>query len=244
MSSVSHASTGASAPADRARSRGLCLFDLDCTLLPLDSDHAFGSFMVDVGWADPVVFRERNDAFFADYQVGKLDLDAYVAFATSVWRDRPLDEIDAMRERFMAEVLRPAISDRARALVAEHQARGDLVAIVTATNEFVTTPIAQAFGVEHLLAVQLERDASGRCTGRVCGTPTFREGKVDRVQEWLDTLGHGLSDFERINVYSDSTNDLPLLELGTEPVATNPSAELERIAQARGWRVLRLFDGA
>lgn len=223
-------------------SRRLCLFDLDGTLIPIDSDHAFGEFMVEIGWADGQAFRDRNDAFYADYQAGTLNLAAYVDFATSVWRSRPLGDAEAERERFMCEVMQPQLRASAQALVREHQARGDLVAIVTATNEFVTAPIAAAFGVEHLLAVQLEREADGAWSGRIRGTPTFREGKVGRVSDWLAGLGLALGDFSDVVVYSDSINDLPLLELATEPVATNPSPPLEAIARERGWRVLRLFD--
>lgn len=222
--------------------RRLCLFDLDGTLIPIDSDHAFGEFMVDIGWADGAAFRARNDAFFADYQAGTLDLPAYVDFATSVWRGKPLWEAEAERERFMCEVMQPQLRASAQALVREHQARGDLVAIVTATNEFVTAPIAAAFGVEHLLAVRLVREADGQWTGRLLGTPTFREGKVARVHDWLAAHGLRLEDFADIVVYSDSVNDLPLLELATDPVATNPSPSLEAIARERGWRILRLFD--
>ncbi|HMW23025.1 MAG TPA: HAD family hydrolase [Burkholderiaceae bacterium] len=222
--------------------RRLCLFDLDGTLIPIDSDHAFGEFMVEIGWADGQVFRDRNDAFYADYQAGTLDLAAYVDFATAVWRGKPLWEAEAERERFMCEVMQPQLHASAQALVREHRARGDLVAIVTATNEFVTAPIAAAFGVEHLLAVQLEREADGAWSGRIRGTPTFREGKVGRVSDWLAGLGLALGDFSDVVVYSDSINDLPLLELATEPVATNPSPPLEAIARERGWRVLRLFD--
>ena len=224
-----------------APSRHLCLFDLDHTLIPIDSDHAFGSFMVEIGWADAVEFRRRNDAFYADYQAGTLDLDAYIDFATSVWRQRPLAEALAARERFLAEVLRPRVTPQALELVRHHQRRGDLVAIVTATNEFVTTPIAAEFGVEHLLAVQLEREADGRWLGRVRGTPTFREGKVERVHDWLAGQGASLADFSGVSVYSDSPNDLPLLEIATDPVATNPSPALEATATQRGWRILRLF---
>ncbi|MCK6423823.1 MAG: HAD-IB family hydrolase [Burkholderiaceae bacterium] len=220
----------------------LCLFDLDGTLIPIDSDHAFGSFMVDIGWADAQTFRARNDDFYADYLAGTLDLPAYVEFATSVWRSRPVTEAEAERERFMCEVMQPQMRASAQALVREHQAAGDLVAIVTATNEFVTAPIAAAFGVEHLLAVQLEREATGAWSGRIRGTPTFREGKVQRVDDWLATLGRRRADFAEIVVYSDSINDLPLLELATQPVATNPSPPLEAIALERGWRILRLFD--
>jgi HAD superfamily hydrolase (TIGR01490 family) len=224
-----------------ASARHLCLFDLDGTLLPIDSDHAFGEFLVATGWADGDTFRARNDAFYADYQAGTLDLAAYVDFATSAWRVRPLAEAEALRQRYVDEVIRPQMQPQALDLVRHHQARGDLVAIVTATNEFVTTPIAAAFGVEHLLAVQLDRTAEGAWRGTIRGTPTFREGKVDRVHAWLADLGHALGDFASVTVYSDSPNDLPLLELATDPVATNPSAALEVTATERGWRILRLF---
>jgi HAD superfamily hydrolase (TIGR01490 family) len=220
----------------------LCLFDLDGTLLPIDSDHAFGEFLVSIGWADAEFFRERNDGFFRDYEAGTLDVDAYVDFATSAWRHRAPDEIAAVQQRYLAEVVHAQVRPEAQALVRSHQARGDLVAIVTATNEFVTAPIAQAFGVDNLLAVRLERDGEGRCTGRITGTPTFKEGKVSRVHDWLAGLGRRLGDFERISVYSDSTNDLPLLALGNDVVATNPSPALAAIAAERGWRILHLFQ--
>ncbi|MDT8998243.1 HAD family hydrolase [Paucibacter sp. APW11] len=219
----------------------LALFDLDGTLIPNDSDHAFGGFMVDIGWADGEQWRARNDDFYRQYQEGRLDLDEYVDFATSVWRSRPLPEALAMRERFMQEVMAPLMGDNARALLRQHQDAGDLVAIVTATNEFVTEPIAKAFGVEHLLAVQLQRDASGRYLGTVRGVPSFQAGKVLRVNDWLSGLGHRMADFERVSFYSDSMNDLPLLELVSHPVATNPTPALEAVAQARGWPILKLF---
>ena len=219
----------------------LALFDLDGTLIPSDSDHAFGSFMIDIGWADDGVWRQRNDEFFAHYQAGQLDLNEYVAFATSVWRDRPLPEALAARDRFMREVMQPMMRDNARALLREHQDAGDLVAIVTATNEFVTEPIAAAFGVEHLLAVQLERDRLGHYTGAVHGVPSFQEGKIVRVKSWLQGLGHRLEDFERVTFYSDSMNDMPLLELVSHPVATNPTPQLESVAHTRGWPILKLF---
>jgi HAD superfamily hydrolase (TIGR01490 family) len=219
----------------------LTLFDLDGTLIETDSDHAFGEFLVDVGWADAERFKARNDAFFEDYKAGTLDVAAYLDFATSAWRDRPHEDALAMRARFVREVMQPALHAEAQALVRRHQHAGDRVAIVTATNEFVTRPIADLFGVEALLAVALERDAHGRVTGRAHGVPTFREGKVTRVEQWLAEAGHRVGDFERITVYSDSANDLPLLEWCTDPVATNPSAELEAVAQRRGWPILRLF---
>ena len=220
----------------------LALFDLDGTLLPTDSDHAFGEFMVAIGWADGAQWRARNDDFYADYQAGRLDLDAYVDFATSAWRARPAAEALAARERYMHEVIMPQLHPSAHDLVRRHRDAGELVAIVTATNEFVTAPIATAFGVEHLIAVQLERDGDGRVTGRVRGVPSFREGKVRRVDDWLAELGHRWADFERVSFYSDSTNDLPLLERASDPVATNPTPALAAIARERGWRTLNLFE--
>lgn len=219
----------------------LTLFDLDGTLIPVDSDHAFGGFMVDVGWVDGAVWGRRNDEFFAQYNAGTLDLPAYVEFATSAFRNRPLAEAQAMRERFMTEIMKPALRPEAIALVEQHRAAGDLIALVTATNEFVTAPIAAAFGIEHLIAVQLERDAQGRYSGAIHGVPSFREGKIARVEAWLQGLGAQWRDFERVTFYSDSTNDLPLLERVSHPVATNPSPSLAQIATERGWPQLQLF---
>ena len=219
----------------------LTLFDLDSTLIQADSDHAFGEFMVAVGWVDAEIFKRRNDAFYEDYQAARLDIDAYIDFATAPWRDRPEDEALAMRARFMDEVMRPQIGERALALVRRHQTAGDLVAIVTATNEFITRPIADAFGVAALIALELERDDNGRVSGAVRGVPSFREGKVLRVEQWLARQGWRHADFSRISFYSDSTNDLPLLEWATHPVATNPSPALAEIAGNRGWPVLNLF---
>jgi HAD superfamily hydrolase (TIGR01490 family) len=219
----------------------LALFDLDGTLISGDSDHAFGEFMVDQGWVDAGLHRHRNDAFYRQYQAGTLDIDEYIAFTTGAWRQRPLAEQAAASARFISEVMQPQLLPPAFELLARHRAAGDLIAIVTATNEFITRPIADAFGVEHLLAVQLERDADGAATGRILGVPSFREGKIARVHQWLARLGHRLADFEASVFYSDSTNDLPLLELVSEPVATNPSPALEAIALERGWRILRLF---
>jgi len=219
----------------------LTLFDLDGTLIPMDSDHAFGGFMVEVGWADGAAWGARNDEFFAQYNAGTLDLAAYIDFATSAWRGRPLAEALAMRERFMAEVMQPALRPEARALVERHRAAGDLIALVTATNEFVTRPFADAFGIEHLLAVELERDAEQRYTGAIRGIPSFREGKIVRVERWLQGLGAQWGQFERVTFYSDSTNDLPLLERVSHPVATNPSPSLASVATARGWPQLHLF---
>jgi HAD superfamily hydrolase (TIGR01490 family) len=220
----------------------LCLFDLDHTLLPIDSDHAWGEFVIELGWAEAEAQRAANDRFFAQYQDGSLDIAAYVEFATRSWRDRPLADQQAAQQRFLRECIEPALRPAAVDLVRRHQREDDLVAIVTATNEFVTRPIAQAFGVEALIAVELERDPTGRATGAIRGTPSFREGKVERVAQWLAGHGRRVQDFERISVYSDSMNDLPLLELATHPVAANPSAALAALARERGWPILRLFE--
>jgi HAD superfamily hydrolase (TIGR01490 family) len=220
----------------------LTLFDLDGTLIATDSDHAFGEHLVDIGWADALTYRARNDAFYADYLAGRLDQAAYIDFATAPWRARPEPEALAMREGFLARCIRPAVSHRALELVQEHRAAGDLLAIVTATNEFITRPIADLFSVEHLIALELERDAAGRVNGRMKGVPSFREGKVTRVEQWLRSLGRASADFDRITFYSDSTNDLPLLEWCTHPVATNPGPALAAVALERGWPILRLFQ--
>lgn len=220
----------------------LCLFDLDHTLLPIDSDHAWGEFMISLGWVDAAAFRAGNDAFYAQYQKGTLDIHAYVAFSTAPMRHRSADVLEAARGQYMREVIEPNVLPAATGLVASHRARGDRLALVSATNDFVTTPIAAAFGIETLIATRLERDAAGSLTGRIEGTPALREGKVRRVGQWLAEMGTDWDDFGRISVYGDSVNDLPLLERATDPVAANPSPELEAVAVARGWRIERLFE--
>ena len=159
----------------------LALFDLDHTLLPIDSDYSWGVFTTDIGWTDPAVFRQRNDEFFAHYQAGTLDIHDYVRFATEAVRRKGPEQAAQAHRRFMQDVVLPVVRPQALALVRAHQQAGDGVAIVTATNEFVTRPIAAAFGVEELIAVELERDANGWITGEIRGIPSFREGKVARV---------------------------------------------------------------
>ncbi|MFN4265449.1 MAG: HAD family hydrolase [Aquabacterium sp.] len=219
----------------------LCLFDLDHTLLPLDSDHEFGEFIIRQGLTDGDEYRRINDGFYQQYCDGTLVLADYIRFTTSVWRMMSPAEQDALQQAFMDQVVYPAMKPQAIELVEQHRAQGDLIAIVTATNEFVTRPIADAFNVAELLAVRLVRDATGRVTGDIDGVPSFREGKITRVEQWLADQGHQLSDFDRVSFYSDSPNDLPLLERVNDPVATNPSPALEEVARERGWRVLRLF---
>jgi len=220
----------------------LTLFDLDGTLLPTDSDHAFGDFVIGLGWADGDAYGRRNDEFFVQYQEGRLDIAAYIDFCTAPWRNRSLAEQAMASARFVDEVARPALRATALDLVRQHREAGDLLAIVTATNEFVTRPIADLFGVPELIATELERDAAGRVTGAIRGVPSFRDGKIVRVQQWLAAQGRTLADFERCTFYSDSTNDLPLLEHVSHPVATNPGPALRVIAQQRGWPILNLFQ--
>ena len=219
----------------------LTLFDLDGTLLPKDSDHAFGDFLVAQGWVDREAYRHRNDAFYADYAAGRLDIDAYVDFATAAWRGRADAELAAITAGFLAQVVQPMLHPAALQLVRQHQQAGDLVVLVTATIDFITRPISGLFQIEHLIATELARDAAGRVLGTIHGVPAFREGKITRVLQWLAARQQSLADFERSTFYSDSTNDLPLLERVSHPVATNPGPALLRIAQTRHWPVLNLF---
>ena len=224
-------------PATRPR---LALFDLDHTLLPLDSDSEWGEFTIRIGWNDPVEFARRNAEFYAHYQAGTLDVHDYVRFAIDAVRQRGPEAAAQAHAQFMREVIAPALRPGAPQLVRQHQQAGDTVLIVTATNEFVTRPIAQALGVSELLAMQLARDASGWYTGEIDGTPTMREGKVRRMEQWLAARQLSWGDVES-TFYSDSMNDVPLLEKVDHPVATNPDARLRALAQERGWRILDLF---
>ena len=218
----------------------LALFDLDHTLLPLDSDHGWGEFTMQIGWCDRAEFGRRNDAFFEDYLAGRLDIHDYVRFATEAVVQRGPEAAAAAHARFMDEVIRPAIRPEAVELVRRHQQAGDVVVITSATNEFVTRPIAQAFGVDELIATELARGPDGWLTGEVAGQPNMREGKVARLAAWLAARGWDWSDVEA-TFYSDSMNDLPLLEKVQHPVATNPDERLRALAQERGWPVLDLF---
>jgi HAD superfamily hydrolase (TIGR01490 family) len=218
----------------------LALFDLDHTLIPFDSDYEWGEFTIALGWCDGHEFKRRNAEFFAHYRAGTLDIHDYVRFATQAMREQGATNSIAAHDRFMREIVQKGIQPAALALVRRHQAAGDDTVIVTATNEFVTRPIAAAFGVKELIAVELERDAGGQLTGDIRGTPSFREGKVTRVQQWL---AERRLDWDQVETtfYTDSLNDLALLEKVTHPVATNPDERLRAIAAERGWRILELF---
>lgn len=219
----------------------LALFDLDNTLIPLDSDYEWGQFLCRLGAVDAVAFTRRNDEFYAQYVAGTLNPVEYLEFAFSTLKRFPRAQLNAWHAQFMDEVIRPAIRKEARALVEEHRAAGDLLAIITATNRFVTAPIAQAFGIDHLIAAEPELTADGNVTGRLLGTPPFGAGKVTNTHAWLASLGKKIDDFDRSTFYSDSQNDIPLLSAVTHPVATNPNATLAQHAQAHGWPILQLF---
>jgi HAD superfamily hydrolase (TIGR01490 family) len=222
--------------------KNLALFDLDHTLLPIDSDYEWGQFLVRTGAVDPLAFKRANDDFFARYQAGTLDPVEYLEFALGTLARFPRPQLDAMHRRFMLEVIEPAILPQARALLQKHRDSGDLVAIITATNRFVTAPIARALGVEHLIAAEPEQDAAGNLTGKLLGSPTSGPGKVTHTHAWLERIGKPLAAFERSHFYSDSHNDIPLLSAVTHPVATNPNAALTDHATRLGWPLLHLFN--
>jgi HAD superfamily hydrolase (TIGR01490 family) len=220
----------------------LALFDLDHTLLPIDSDYEWGQFLVRTGAVDPVEFKRRNDEFFDQYKAGTLDPVEYLGFALGTLARFPRTDLDAMHARFMREVINPAILPPARALLRKHADAGDLVAIITATNRFVTAPIAKALGVEHLIAAEPQEDGAGNITGKLVGAPTSGAGKVTHTHAWLEKMGRPLASFERSHFYSDSHNDIPLLSVVTHPVATNPNAALATHATKLGWPLLHLFN--
>lgn len=214
----------------------LAIFDLDNTLLAGDSDHAWGEFLIEHGVADGASYRAANDRFYAQYQDGTLDIFEFLAFALAPLARTDRGTLDALHAQFMDERIRPMVAPGTPALLARHRARGDTLVIITATNRFVTTPVARLLGVEHLIATEPE-ERHGRFTGRVSGTPCYREGKVTRLREWMHAHSANLHDSW---CYSDSHNDLPLLELVEHPVAVDPDATLRREARARGWSIISL----
>lgn len=223
----------------------LALFDLDHTLLPTDSDKEWGRFLIRQGAVDRDSYAQANEAFYQDYRAGRLDMPAYLRFCLAPLAKYPRDQLDAWHQGYMKEVIEPAIRPEALELLETHRKAGDLIAIVTATNEFVTRPIAKALGVDHLIGTQpatVGDDPNARYTGEYVGTPSFREGKIVRTEQWLTSLGKTWSDFSHIFFYSDSANDVPLMEKATHPVATNPDETLREIALARRWPILELFQ--
>lgn len=220
----------------------LALFDLDHTILPLDSDYEWGQFLVRIGAVDAAAFARRNADFYAQYEAGTLDPVEYLEFALGTLAQFPRKQLDGWHSQFMEEVIAPAIRPAALDLIKRHQDADDLVAIVTATNKFVTSPIAQAFGIAHLIAAEPEVTEDGEITGRLRGIPTSGPGKVIHTKEWLAAMDKALDSFACSYFYSDSQSDIPLLSVVTNPVATNPNALLKAHAQAHGWPILTLFD--
>jgi len=217
----------------------LALFDLDNTLLAGDSDYEWGQFLIDRGVLDRETYEAQNRAYYDQYVAGTLDIHEYLGFALRPLAEHPPADLARWHADFMRSRIEPMITAPARKLVRSHLEAGDLCAIVTATNSFVTAPIAKAFGVTHLVATEPEMEG-GRFTGRVRGTPCFREGKVQRLDEWLGSLRKRLADFRESVFYSDSHNDLPLLERVTRPVAVDADAALAAQARRRGWATMSL----
>jgi HAD superfamily hydrolase (TIGR01490 family) len=217
----------------------LALFDLDNTLLTGDSDYEWGQFLVDRGVLERATYEAQNLAYYEQYAAGTLDIHEYLGFALRPLAAHQPADLARWHGEFMRARILPMIGTAARALVRRHLEAGDLCAIVTATNSFVTAPIAREFGVAHLIATEPEA-RGGRFTGRVAGTPCFREGKVRRLEEWLAGRGQRWGDFAQSSCYSDSHNDLPLLERVSRPVAVDPDAQLAAAAKSRGWEVISL----
>ncbi|HSP57319.1 MAG TPA: HAD family hydrolase [Halomonas sp.] len=216
----------------------LAIFDLDNTLLSIDSDHAWGEFLLEQGAVDPVAYREANDRFLADYTAGTLDIHAFLEVALKPLTQHSPEQLAAWHQQFMASKIEPHVLPKGEDLVARHRTSGDTLLIITATNRFITGPIARRLGIDELIAVEPE-SVDGRYTGRVTGTPSYREGKVKRLDEWLTRKNLAL---DGAWFYSDSHNDLPLLERVDHPVAVDPDPTLRQAAESRGWKIISLRD--
>lgn len=214
----------------------LAIFDLDNTLIAGDSDYLWGEFLVARGLVDGEFYTRTNDRFYQDYRAGTLDIDAFLRFALTPLREHPRALLEALRERFVEELIEPIMLSAARDLIAAHREAGDTLLIISATNTFVTAPIAERFGIAHLIATEPEL-LDGCYTGAVAGVPAFREGKVRRLEDWLAGRGETLAGS---SFYSDSHNDLPLLSLVDRPVAVDPDPILLGYAEGRGWPILSL----
>lgn len=222
--------------------QNLALFDLDHTLLPLDSDYQWADFLARTGRVgDPIEAQRRNDELMDRYNAGNLSAEESAAFMLGLIANQSRETLIEWQQAFMEEVITPALLPQAHALVQQHMEQGDLCAIVTATNEFVTAPIAKALGFEHLIATIPEAH-DGVFTGRIAGVASYQAGKIVRVDQWLHELGLKRDQFNQVWFYSDSPNDLPLMEVVSHPVATNPSATLRQTAQERNWKIIDLFD--
>ncbi|MFA5370840.1 MAG: HAD family hydrolase [Sideroxydans sp.] len=217
----------------------LALFDLDNTLLSGDSDFEWSQFLLERGVLDRELFEAKNLAFYKQYEAGTLDIHEFLDFQLKPLSRHARRVLDGWHKEFMQRKVQPMMGDKARALVAYHQQAGDVCVIITATNSFITAPIARAFGIEHLIATEPE-EKDGEFTGRVAGIPSFREGKVTRMESWLAEHGWHWDSFGQSSFYSDSLNDLPLLSKVKRPVAVDPDATLRAYAGQHGWDVLSL----
>jgi HAD superfamily hydrolase (TIGR01490 family) len=214
----------------------LAIFDLDNTLLAGDSDYLWGRYLVEKGVVDGLHYERENERFYQLYREGRLDIHEFLRFSLTPLRKHSRNKLESWRAEFLETYITPLVSEQARQLVEKHRRAGDTLMIITATNAFVTRPIAQRFGIEHLIATEPET-LNGHYTGEVLGEPSFREGKVNRLEAWL--AEHG-ADLEESWFYSDSHNDLPLLERVTHPVVVDPDEILAQVAQDRQWPILRL----
>ena len=221
--------------------QNLALFDLDNTLLAGDSDYNWSLFLINQGLLDAKTHQERNEQFYLDYKNGHLDIYKFLEFQLKPLSQHPVAFLDALHLKFMDQVIRPMMTKKAQSLVDKHKAQGDLCLIITATNSFVTKPIASAYGIENLIGTDPEM-LDGQYTGGVTGVPSFQEGKVTRINQWLAARGQTLSSFETSYFYSDSHNDLPLMKLVTNPVAVDADTTLTEYAQQQGWPHISLRD--
>ncbi|MDG1073950.1 MAG: HAD-IB family hydrolase [Methylophilaceae bacterium] len=219
--------------------QNLALFDLDNTLLAGDSDYNWSLFLISEGLLDEKTHHERNEQFYQDYKDGCLDIFAFLKFQLQPLAQHPKAFLDTLHLKYMDKVIRPMMTERAQALVNQHQADGDLCMIITATNSFVTKPIATAYGITHLIGTDPEM-VNGEFTGQVSGEPSFQAGKVSRLKAWLAQRNQRLEDFSKSYFYSDSHNDLPLMKLVTHPVAVDADETLLAYATAHGWPSISL----
>jgi HAD superfamily hydrolase (TIGR01490 family) len=217
----------------------LALFDLDNTLLNGDSDFEWSQFLIRIGILDRELFEVKNQAFYDQYKAGTLDIHEFLDFQLKPLSRHSRKTLNEWHDQFMCESVLPMVTQKARDLVRRHLDAGDLCVIITATNSFVTGPIAREFGIEHLIATEPEQ-REGEFTGRVADVPCFREGKITRLNNWLGQRGWTLESFEDSTFYSDSLNDLPLMKLVRHPVAANPDETLRGHAQQHGWRIISL----
>lgn len=216
----------------------LALFDLDNTLLAGDSDHAWGEFLITKQLVDEQSHREKNDAFYQDYLNGVLDIHAYVAFTLSPILSYSAEQRDALHTEFIDHSIKPMLIDKAMELVTRHRQSGDFCLIITATNNFITGPIADLFAIDTLLATDVEL-VDEMLTGRIEGIPCYQEGKVQKLQQWLNQSNNNLS-LENSVFYTDSINDLALMQLVSEPIAVDPDQQLAQISTEKGWQTLSL----